>query len=311
MDKERVKKVEEHVNQVKEHLSYFTKLKPLIEAKELILIAICTIPYAIAVNQILIPHNVVSGGLTGLCEILYFASDKLIPIWLSSFTLNAILLAFAIKIIGWRFCLRTMYGVFWLTVWFRIVSIPEEPLVHDAFMASILGGLLCGSGLGLVFMNNGSTGGTDIVAMIVNKYTHISIGRILLYCDLIIISSAYFLPNVHSIERVLFGLCFTFVSTTAVDWIMNRARQSVQFFIFSSKYEEIADAIMTKVPRGVTILDGEGWYSKKPMKIITVLARKNESSKIFKLVREIDPSAFVSQSSTIGVFGKGFDQMVR
>ena len=147
--------------------------------------------------------------------------------------------------------------------------------------------------------------------MIVNKYTHVPIGRILLYCDLIIISSAYFLPNVHSIERVLFGLCGTFVATTAVDWIMNRSRQSVQFFIFSKKYEQIADAIMTGIPRGVTLIDGEGWYSKQPMKIITVLARKNESGKIFKLVKDIDPSAFVSQSETIGVFGKGFDQMYR
>ena len=299
------------VNDVKQYIESRKKWKPFIEAKELILIAICTLPYAVAVNQILIPHNVVSGGLTGICEIIYFASGRTIPIWLSTFSFNTLLLLVAVATIGWRFCVRTMYGVLWLTIWFKVISISQEPIVHDAFMASVLGGLLSGAAMGLVFLNNGSTGGTDIVAMIVNKYTHVPIGRILLYCDLIIISSAYFLPNVHSIERVLFGLCCTFVATTAVDWIMNRSRQSVQFFIFSKKYEQIADAIMTGIPRGVTLIDGEGWYSKQPMKIITVLARKNESGKIFKLVKDIDPSAFVSQSETIGVFGKGFDQMYR
>ena len=285
------------LSNVKQQIDAYKKMKPYIEAKELILIAICTIPYAVAINKILVPHNVVSGGLTGLCEIIYFATDRLVPIWLSTLTLNAILLSIAIKVIGWRFCVRTIYGVAWLSFWFKMIPIEQEPIVHDPFMAGILGGLMCGCGLGLVFINNGTTGGTDIVAMLVNKFAHLSMGRVLLYCDLIIISSAYFLPNVHSIEKVLFGLCFTFMAT----------RQSVQFFIFSKKYEEIADAILTRIPRGVTLIDGQGWYSKQPMKIITVLARKNESGKIFKLVREIDPEAFVSQSATIGVFGKGFE----
>ena len=134
-------------------------------------------------------------------------------------------------------------------------------------------------------------------------------GRILLYCDLIIVSSAYFLPNVHSLEKVLFGLTFTFNCSITLDYVMRQLRQSVQFFIFSKKYEEIANAINTKVPRGVTILNGQGWYSKQPMYVITVLAKKSESRKIFSLVREIDPNAFVSQSETIGVFGLGFNPL--
>lgn len=294
--------------EIRAHIHRYRKMKPYIEAKELALIAICSVLYAVAVNQILVPHNVVSGGLTGLCEIIFFATNRVVPIWLSTFVINAILLAIAIKMIGWRFCLRTMYGVMWLTIWFKVIPIADEPLVSDPFMACILGGLMCGCGLGLIFLNNGSTGGTDIVAMIVNKYAHVPLGKVLLYCDFIIISSAYFLPNIHSVEKVLFGLCFTFMATTAVDWIMNRSRQSVQFFIFSQKYEEIADAI-TKLPRGVTVIDGEGWYSKQPMKIITVLARENESNKIFKLVKEIDPTAFISQIQTRGVFGKGFEAL--
>ena len=124
---------------------------------------------------------------------------------------------------------------------------------------------------------------------------------------MVIISCAYFLPEVRSLEKVLFGLCYTFMCSIAVDWVMSRSRQSVQIFIFSKKYEEIAEAIMTQVPRGVTILDGVGGYTKQPTKIITVLARKSESSKIFRLVRNIDPDAFVSESQTKGVFGRGFD----
>jgi uncharacterized membrane-anchored protein YitT (DUF2179 family) len=115
------------------------------------------------------------------------------------------------------------------------------------------------------------------------------------------------LPFGRGLEKILFGLCYTFMAGTPVDWVLNRTRQSVQFFIFSSKYEEIAEAIMTQVPRGVTILDGVGGYTKQPTKIITVLARKSESSKIFRLVRNIDPDAFVSESQTKGVFGRGFD----
>ena len=288
-------------------LAKFRKRKPFILIKEFLLIALGLLPYGIAVNQILVPHNIVTGGLTGVCEIIYFATNTYIPIWLSSFTINIILLAIAWKIVGWRFCLRTLYGVFWLSAWLKIVPMASEPIISDAFMAVVIGGLLCGVGLGILFINNGSSGGTDIIATIVNKYRHVSMGRVLLYCDLVIIGSAYFLPNVHSIEKVVFGLTFTFMYSTAVDWIMRQIRQSVQFFIFSEKYDEIADAINTKIPRGVTILDGEGWYSKRPIHVITVLAKKNESNRIFRLVREIDPNAFVSQSETIGVFGQGFE----
>ncbi len=128
-------------------------------------------------------------------------------------------------------------------------------------------------------------------------------------CDIVIILCAYFLPDVRSIEKVLFGLCYTFMSSTAVDWVMNRMRQSVQFFIFSKKYNEIAEAIMTQVPRGVTFLEAQGGYSKEPTKVITCIARQHESAKIFRLVRSIDPDAFVSQSQVRGVFGQGFDSI--
>lgn len=285
------------------------KTNYFIKAKELILIAIALMPYGVAVNQMIVPHNIVTGGLTGLCEIIYFATNGAVPIWLTTFSINCLLLIIAWRIIGWRFSLRTLYGVICLTIWLKVIPIASQPLIEDSFMAVIIGGVLCGVGLGIVFLNNGSSGGTDIIAMVVNKFHRMSMGRTLLYCDLVIISSAYFLPNVHSIEKVMYGLCFTFMCSTAVDWIMRQIRQSVQFFIFSTKYNEIADAINSRIHRGVTVLEGEGWYSKQPMHVITVLAKKNESNRIFAIVHEIDPNAFVSQSETIGVFGQGFEQM--
>ena len=175
-------------------------------------------------------------------------------------------------------------------------------------MACVLGGILAGSGMGIMFLNNGSSGGTDIIAKLINKYHNITLGRALLYCDVLIISSSYFLPE-GNIEKVVYGLTTMTIATFTLDMVVNGVRQSVQFLIFSAKYEDIANAINNEVHRGVTILDGTGWYSKQPVKVITVLARKNESAKIFKIVKDIDPNAFVSQSSAIGVYGQGFDVM--
>ena len=300
---------------IRELLKDYQRMKPLIAIKEYIMIIIATIPYAIAVNWILVPHTIVGGGLTGLCEIIYFATDAFVPIWLSSFVCNLALLIAAFFTVGWRYCVRTLWGVLWYTIWLKVIEIPAEPVITDPFMAVILGGLFMGSFLGIVFLNNGSTGGVDIVAMIVNKYKHLPMGRVLMACDIVIILCAYFLPEIkelpfgQGLEKILFGLCYTFMAGTAVDWVLNRTRQSVQFFIFSTKYEEIAEAIMTQVPRGVTLMEAQGGYSKEPMKVVTTIARQHESATIFRLVNAIDPNAFVSQSQVRGVFGQGFESI--
>ena len=300
---------------IRELLKDYQRMKPLIAIKEYLMIIVATIPYAIAVNWILVPHTIVGGGLTGLCEIIYFATDTFVPIWLSSFVCNLALLIAAFFTVGWRYCVRTLWGVLWYTIWLKVIEIHAEPVITDPFMAVILGGLFMGSFLGIVFLNNGSTGGVDIVAMIVNKYKHLPMGRVLMACDIVIILCAYFLPEIKELpfgkglEKILFGLCYTFMAGTAVDWVLNRTRQSVQFFIFSTKYEEIAEAIMTQVPRGVTLMEAQGGYSKEPIKVVTTIARQHESATIFRLVNAIDPNAFVSQSQVRGVFGQGFESI--
>ena len=305
----------EQITHLRENLQKYYRALPWITLKEFLLIIISTIPYALTVNQLLVPHAIVGGGVTGLCEIIYFATNAYVPIWLSSALINILLLIIAAITVGWRYALRTIWGVMWLTIWLKLIPIADVPLLTDPFMAVVIGGLFTGCFLGICFLNNGSTGGTDIVAMIVNKYHHLPMGRVLLFADMTVIASAFFLPTIQAagtqgaIEKILFGLTYTFMASTAVDWIMNRMRQSVQFMIFTQKPEEIAQAIITQVHRGCTFLDGQGGYNKQPMKVVTCIARSYESATIFRLVRAIDPKAFVSQSQVRGVFGQGFDPM--
>ena len=277
------------------------------EIREYLFIAFGLFLYAGAWKAFLLPHQITGGGVTGIGALTYYATG--IPISVTYFSINAVLLLISIRTVGLKFSLRTIYGVAIMTFFFSILpqAVPGTFVgVDDNFMACIIGGLLSGAGIGIVFLANGSSGGTDIIAKVVNKYRNITLGRILLYCDVLIISSSYFL-EIGSIERIVYGLTALTVTTLAVDMVINGVRQSVQFFIFSKEYEQIATRINIEVHRGVTILDGMGWYSKEPVKVITVIARKNESIKIFRIVKEIDPNAFISQSSAIGVYGEGFD----
>ena len=274
------------------------------QIKEYVMIAFGLLLYALAWKWFLIPHEITGGGATGISAIVLYATG--IPISVTYFIINAILLGFAIKLLGFAFSLRTIYGVCILTLW---LALPIKPLAEfDAFVSCVLGGILAGVGMGLTFINNGSSGGTDIIAKIVNKYRNITLGRALLYCDVIIICSSYFLPE-GDITKIVYGLIVMAIMTYTVDLMVNGDRQSVQFFIFSKKHQAIADAISGEIQRGVTFIDGEGYYSKEPIKIVTVLVRRHESNRVFKIVKEIDSNAFVSQSSAIGVYGQGFDPM--
>ncbi len=277
------------------------------EAKDFSLIIGGLLLYALGWTGFLLPSEITTGGVTGIAALVFFGTK--VPVAVTFFAINAVLLTFSIKVFGLKFSLRTIFGVVSLTFllsFFQIII--KKPLVEDEpFMNCILGGVICGTGLGLVFTGKGSTGGTDIIAMIINKYKNITIGKVLLGCDVLIICSSYIL--FQSIEKIVYGLVVMGVLSYTVDLVLNGTRQSVQFLIFSSKYEEIADKINKEIHRGCTILDGTGWYSKKPNKVIVVLARKVESVAIFRLVKSIDPDAFVSQSLVVGVFGQGFDKM--
>jgi uncharacterized membrane-anchored protein YitT (DUF2179 family) len=263
--------------------------------------------YALGWTGFLLPNEITTGGVTGVAAIVYFATK--IPVALTYFCINGVLLLISIKAFGLKFSFKTIINVLILTFLLSFLQLViKEPLVKgEPFMSCILGGVLCGMGLGLVFNFKGSTGGTDIIALLINKYRNISIGKGLLICDLLIICSSYFV--FQSIEKIVYGLVVMGVTSYTVDMVLNGARQSVQFFIFSDKYDDIADKIIEQAHRGCTLLDGTGWYSKKAVKVVVVMAKKTESVTIFRIVKGIDPNAFISQSSVIGIYGKGFDQI--
>ena len=273
--------------------------------KDYIMIFAGLILYAVGLTGFLLPNKIVTGGLAGVTVLIKSATE--IPLWVSYVSINAVLLIFAWKIVGKNFVIKTVVSVAVLTILLRYGEFYiTKPIIHaDALLSSMIGAMFCGAGLGLVYSVNGSTGGTDIIGAVVTKYRHVSMGRVLLLVDILIITTSFFL--FRSVEKIAIGLIVMAVMYYAVDVMISGMRQSVQFFIFTSKYDEVASHINSEIKRGCTIIDGMGWYSKKSQKIIIVLARKTESTSIFRLVKSIDQDAFVTQANVVGVYGKGFD----
>ncbi len=259
---------------------------------------------ALAWTAFLLPSEIVGGGVTGAAALIYYATG--IPVGITFFLANVILVTIGIKSLGFGFGVKTIYSVGVLSLFFGILQpLITEPIVDDRFMSAIIGGIMGGASVGLVFTQGGSTGGTDIIAMIINKYRNISHGRIILYLDLVIISSSYFL--FQSLEVMVYGYVTMAVASYSIDMLLMGHRRSVQMFIFSPKYELIAEHIANDIGRGVTLLNGEGWYSKEKSAVLVVIVRRHETSIVFRSIKAIDPEAFISVSNVMGVYGKGFD----
>ena len=292
------------------------------EAKDYFFITLGLLMYTIAFTVFLMPYEIVAGGVTGLSAIIYYATG--FHLENTYLIINGILLIVALKILGYKFLMKTIYAIFMLAFMLKFAQdiLPKQDnglpfkLMGEGqeFISMIIGCVITGIALATVFSNNGSTGGTDIIAASVNKYrSNISLGSVLFTADFCIIGSCMFFPQfgdyIERAHKVTFGFCVMAMENYVLDYTMNRSRQSVQFMIFSRKWQEIANAIGTQTKHGVTILDGHGWYTGKEMKVLCILARKNESISMFRLIKMIDPNAFVSQSAVIGVYGEGFDEM--
>ena len=284
------------------------------ELKDYVAITLGIMCYALGWAAFLLPYQISTGGVTGISALIYYVTG--IEIQVSYFVINAIFMVFALRILGLKFCIKTLYAIPALTffLWLFQVLLKDDagnlPLLlgpGQEFMALVIGASMLGFGIGFVFIYNGSTGGTDILAWIINKYKDVSLGRLIMYGDIIIISSCYLV--FHDWKRVLFGFCVLFIMSVVIDYVVNSNRQSVQFLIFSRKHEEIAETITKELRRGVTLLDGTGWYSKQSIKVVVILAKKNQANEIFRLVRDIDENAFISQSNVVGVYGEGFDKL--
>ncbi len=292
------------------------------EVRDYMFITLGLLMYTISFTVFLMPYQIVAGGVTGLSAIIYYATG--FHLENTYIIINVLLLIVALKILGFKFLMKTIYAILVLYFMLRFAQdiLPKQPnglpfkLLGEGqdFMSLIIGCAISGMALAVVFSSNGSTGGTDIVAAAVNKlHNNISLGTVLFAADFCIIGSCMFFPQfgdyVDRAHKVTFGFCVMAMENYVLDYVMNRRRQSVQFMIFSQKWQEIANAIGTKMEHGVTILDGHGWYTGRQMKVLCILAKKRESINMFRLIKMIDPNAFVSQSSVIGVYGEGFDEM--
>lgn len=268
--------------------------------------------YSLSWTAFLLPHKITGGGVSGIGALVYYATG--FPVGYTYFLINIGLILIAIKVLGANFGVKTIFGVVAGSVLLSVLqSVIHLPVVEDKLLSAIIGGILSGVGLGIIFTQGGSTGGTDIIAMIVNKYRNISPGRVILMCDVFIIGSSFLvlteLVPVKRIETIVYGYVAMAITAYAIDAVLSGSRQSVQMFIFSRKYSEIADRITSQINRGVTVIDGTGWYTKENQKVVVTLVRKHEASSIYKIIKEIDHDAFVSVANVMGVYGQGFERI--
>lgn len=293
----------------------------LTDLKDYIMIVFGLMLYAVGFTAFILPHKIVMGGLTGVGTLVYFLTNGTISVAITTYVLNLCLLAMAYKVVGRTFVLRTIFSA---TVIALSIGAFENffmglghPIIADISMSAILGAILSGLGVGTVFIHNGSSGGTDIIAAMVSKVSNVSIGRTMIVVDLCIVSSSLILPFDGTFSErlearvplIVYGIVVTFIIAYVTDMIINSNRQATQFIIFSKEWKQIADAINIEARRGVTVLEGMGWYTKKDMKILMVWCRRTESVNIFRIVKSIDDNAFITQGAVNGVYGKGFDTM--
>ncbi len=287
------------------------------EVRSYIIITFFLIVYSVSLVGFVINADIVGGGVNGLATLIFHASMRTLPVGVTSFIINLALLILAFKILGNAFGIKTIYAIFASSFFIGLaqVYLPEPFMGDDVALSVVIGGILVGFSIGTIFNEGGSTGGTDIVALIVNKYRNITPGKVILSVDVAIICSAFLVfyfylgrDAMDSFRTVVYGFVMMFVTAYVIDMVILGERQSVQLFIFSKKHEEIADMISFDVKRGVTVIKGQGWYTKQESDIVVVLAKKTELQSILHKVKVIDPEAFTSIANVSGVYGKGFDQ---
>ena len=290
--------------------------------KDYFLLTLGIMIYVTGWTIFLVPNNLVGGGVTGIASIIQYAVG--IRMGYSYFVINAILLVVAFIILGRSFGGKTIYAIILASVGLNLLQgvIPEEivntlALQNGKLMSTIMGGIMAGVGIGMSMSVGGSTGGTDIVALIVNKYRNISPGRIILALDVVIIVSSLIVPSFtpdgervgweEKITTVVYGLMLVTVNSYVIDLYLSGSRQSVQVFIMSKKYEQIADLITNYLHRGVTLLPARGWFTQKDHPVLMVVTRKTDLNLLLRHIKAIDSDAFLSVSMVSGVYGKGFD----
>lgn len=278
------------------------------------LMTVGSVIFCMAWTSFIIPTGLASGGLTGLCTIIEYATNGAIPMGIPYWIMNIGLLVVGFLSLGRAFGIKTIYVIILTSILFNVL--PEfEALKYYGFvendeklLAALIGAALEAVGLGLVLLRGGSSGGTDIIAMIINKYWPVSPGRVYLYTDIFIIASLFLLPDKGLID-VVYAYIIMLGFSFGIDFVLLGNKSSVQILVFSSKYQEIADHMIHVMHRGVTALQSVGWYSQKESKVLLIVSRKHQMNEVIKDVKEIDPKAFVSVSTAMSVFGEGFEEV--
>lgn len=290
--------------------------------KEYFLITLGILLYVLGWTMFLVPNNMIGGGVTGISSIIQYATG--IKIGYSYFVINVLLLIAALMVLGKGFGAKTVYAIIMASIGLNVFQqiIPHDiiqtlALDNGKLMCTFMGGLMAGAGIGMTMSQGGSTGGTDIIALIVNKYRNVSPGRMILWMDVFIILSSLLVPSytpsgdllpfTEKITTVVYGMILVTVCSTVLDLYVSGSKQSVQLFILSQKYAEIADIITKDLHRGVTALDGKGWFTKSEAQVLMVLTRKSDLNILLKMIKSVDSEAFISVSSVTGVYGKGFE----
>ncbi len=294
--------------------------------KEYLIITLGIFLYVLGWVVFLVPNNLIGGGVTGIASIVQYATGGAIKIGWTYFVINAGLLTAAFMTLGKAFGAKNIYAVIVASVGLNMMQgvIPQDfiqalAIDNGKLMSTIMGSIIVGLGIGMAMSQGGSTGGTDILALIVNKYRNVSPGRMILLMDAVIITSSLAVPSytpdgalmpfTEKIITVVYGFILVVIVSTVLDMYLTGTKRSVQLMILSKKYQEIADAVTKDLHRGVTVLDGEGWFTKQESKVLMVITRKNDLNVMLRYIKRIDPEVFMSVSSVTGVYGKGFDSL--
>ncbi len=283
--------------------------------KEFALIHLGCMLYAFSWSSIVESADGIGGGSSGLAMLVQYATG--LPMGIGFIIINGLLLMMSLVIVGPTFGIKTVWGIASISVWLNVFPAILPPdllgLAGDRLLSAILAGVLSGAGVGMCLMQGGSTGGTDIAATMINKYRRISYGRVVMTSDFVIIGCSWFVYHANPqftanpLAMIIYGYVMVGVFSYTVDVILAGNKQSSQIFVFSRHYSEIAHAVTHELHRGVTILDGTGAYTGQPSKMLVVMCRKVETNNVLRVVKSLDPEAFVSVGSVMGVYGKGFE----
>ena len=292
-------------------MQIFKKSKHIVMSYVVITLGILI--YTFAWSAFMLPAKIVGGGVSGISSVLNIAVGIPLPIGVLNFIINGILLAIGFKLLGSKFGANTIYGIVMSSLcfilWQQVLHVENlfEVDQFGGFMCAIIGGALCGAGIGLTFAMGGNSGGTDIIALIINKYHNVSPGKVILYLDIFIIGSSYFVS--HQLENVIFGYIVMMVMTYVLDMVLDGNKQSYQVMVFSQKNDEIAETVTREVGRGATLLDAEGCYTHQQQKVLLMMVHRTDKAHVMQIIHRIDQNAFVSISKAQGVYGKNFEKM--